>query len=197
MTKTELKAQQDALQQYRRFLPTLQLKKQQLQVEVRLSRERLRENAEKQRQLIERMSEWIAVFSDREMLEKVMSGLRLVRVEKGSMNIAGVMIPTFERAEFEMPALSPVDTAWYTDEAVESLKQAASLRMDGRIIEEQERLLNKELRTASQRVNLFEKVKIPECLENIRKIQIQLGDQSTAAVARSKIAKRKSGGVSI
>ena len=39
--------------------------------------------------------------------------------------------------------------------------------------------------------NLFEKVKIPECMENIRKIQIYLGDATTAAVVRSKIAKRK------
>ena len=48
-----------------------------------------------------------------------------------------------------------------------------------------------ELRTTSQRVNLFEKVKIPECRENIRRIRIMLGDLETSAVARSKIAKRK------
>ena len=45
--------------------------------------------------------------------------------------------------------------------------------------------------STTQRVNLFEKVKIPECMENIRKIQIYLGDATTAAVVRSKIAKRK------
>ena len=40
-------------------------------------------------------------------------------------------------------------------------------------------------------VNLFEKVKIPEAKENIRIIRIFMGDQQTAAVARSKIAKGK------
>ena len=90
--------------------------------------------------------------------------------------------------------LSPdaVATAGVVDEAISALKDAGALRAAGRIIEEQERLLSNELRTTGQRVNLFEKMKIPECRENIRRIQIQLGDQSTAAVARSKIAKKKS-----
>ena len=40
-------------------------------------------------------------------------------------------------------------------------------------------------------VNLFEKVKIPETQENIRRISIYLADQQVNAVVRSKIAKRK------
>ena len=40
-------------------------------------------------------------------------------------------------------------------------------------------------------MNLFEKVKIPETEENIRKISIYLADQQVNAVVRSKIAKRK------
>ena len=55
----------------------------------------------------------------------------------------------------------------------------------------QVQLLEAELRTTSQRVNLFEKVKIPEARENIRVIQVFIGDQQTAAVVRGKIAKKK------
>ena len=51
-----------------------------------------------------------------------------------------------------------------------------------------------ELRTTSQRVNLFEKVKIPECRENIRVIKIAIGDEQTAAVTRGKIAKSRGKG---
>ena len=54
-----------------------------------------------------------------------------------------------------------------------------------------EELLEKELRSTSQRVNLFEKVKIPEAKENIRIIGVYLGDQQTAAVVRGKISKKK------
>jgi len=51
--------------------------------------------------------------------------------------------------------------------------------------------LRKELSVTTQRVNLFEKVKIPEAQENIRLIKIYIGDQLSNAVGRSKIAKRK------
>ncbi len=191
LTKTELKTQQDALKQYRRYLPTLQIKKQQLQQEIRLSRERLEENLREREKLVETLSGWIALFGDVEMLNWLQDGIRLERIRRGRMNIAGIMVPTFEGADFQMPELDPVLTPWYADDAAEALKQAVSLRAAGRIIMEQERLLSEELRSTSQKVNLFEKVKIPECRENIRQIRIYITDQETAAVARSKIAKKK------
>ena len=58
------------------------------------------------------------------------------------------------------------------------------------LLRRQVALLAAELRVTSQRVNLFEKVKIPEAIEGIRKIKIFLGDQQTAAVVRGKIAKK-------
>ncbi len=192
LTKTELKKQQDSLRQFNRFLPTLQLKKQQLQVEIRQSRERLAENRQRRDELVHELRDWIALFGDTETLEWLIASLRLVRVDKNQMNIAGVLVPTFKEAIFEQAEPDLLKTPWYTDEALTALKESVALRAAGRIIEEQERLLSNELRTTSQRVNLFEKVKIPECRENIRRIRIQIGDQDTAAVARSKIAKKKS-----
>ena len=59
------------------------------------------------------------------------------------------------------------------------------------VLEEQRRRIAEELRTTSQRVNLFEKVKIPACMENIRVIKIAIGDEQTAAVTRGKIAKSR------
>lgn len=191
LTKTELKTQQDALKQYRRYLPTLQIKKQQLQQEIRLSRERLEENLRERERLVETLADWIALFGDDGMLQILRDGIRLERIRRGKMNIAGIMVPTFEGADFRMPELDPVMTPWYADDAAEALKQAVSLRAAGRIIMEQERMLSDELRSTSQKVNLFEKVKIPECRENIRQIRIYITDQETAAVARSKIAKKK------
>ena len=55
---------------------------------------------------------------------------------------------------------------------------------------EQVRLLMRELRTTTQRVNLFEKVKIPETKANIKAISVYLGDQQVAAVVRGKISKK-------
>ena len=92
LTKTELKTQQDALKQYRRYLPTLQIKKQQLQQEIRLSRERLEENLREREKLVETLSGWIALFGDVEMLHQLQDGIRLERIRRGRMNIAGIMV---------------------------------------------------------------------------------------------------------
>jgi V/A-type H+-transporting ATPase subunit D len=69
------------------------------------------------------------------------------------------------------------------------LAQLAALRAEGEVLERQRELVREELHTTGQRVNLFEKVKIPECKENIRVIRIFIGDEQTAAVVRGKIAK--------
>ena len=66
-----------------------------------------------------------------------------------------------------------------------------SLDLEAEVLDEQVRLLEKELTSTSQRVNLFEKVKIPETLANIRKISVYMADQQVSAVVRSKISKRK------
>ena len=191
-TKTELKSQQDALKQFVRFLPTLQLKKQQLQMEVRLSTEELERNLAEQKELVDRMSSFLELFSSDAEVAFFEGLVRVRRVLTGEENIAGIAIPTFDRVEFEPADWDLFDTEWYVDDAVQALKDAVSLREAYKVLEEQHRLLSAELLSTSQRVNLFEKVKIPECKENIRRIRIMLGDLDTSAVARSKIAKKKS-----
>jgi V/A-type H+-transporting ATPase subunit D len=71
------------------------------------------------------------------------------------------------------------------------LQKIVAYDLEIAVLNEQIALLAAELRTTTQRVNLFEKVKIPETKDNIRQINIYLGDQQTAAVVRGKIAKGK------
>jgi len=78
-----------------------------------------------------------------------------------------------------------VDRALLDRRAVSAAKAALD------VLGEQYRLIDAELSKIIQRVNLFEKVKIPACREHIRIIKIFLGDEQTAAVARGKIAKRR------
>ena len=190
-TKTELKKQQDAQKQFLRFLPTLQLKKQQLQMEVRQSTAQLEANLAAQRELVARMAGFLELFGNDEALAFLESRVKIRSVKKGVANIAGISIPVFDQVDFEPIGWDLFDTDWYVDDAVQALRDAVSLREAYKVLEEQHRLLSAELRTTSQRVNLFEKVKIPECRENIRRIRIMLGELETSAVARSKIAKRK------
>ena len=190
-TKTEQKNQQDALKQFQRFLPTLQLKKQQLQLEVRQSLERVSENRTRMQELSGRLSSLFRFFGDRQEAEFITSMVEVKEIVAGTANIAGITIPVFEKLEFVPKSYDLLNTPWHIDECVEALKSMLALRAAGKILEEHYALLLAELVTTTQRVNLFEKIKIPECKENIRRIRIYMSDQETSAVARSKIAKKK------
>ncbi len=192
LTKTELKTQRDALKQFSRFLPTLQLKKQQLQMELRLSRKHLQENKALDQKLRDGLASWIALFGDKENIQQKVGGyLGIESINCDTTNIAGVTVPIFEEVLFSETEYDLYTEEPFIDDVIKAVKDVISIREAHKILEEQYRLLEHELRVTTQRVNLFEKVKIPECKGNIRRIQIYLGDIDTAAVARSKIAKSK------
>ena len=178
---------------YKRYLPTLQLKKQQLQMEIRHIEAKSRELSEKRKLLFVRLAGWIAVFGEIDALRKADGTWILApgRVHTDVGNIAGVEIPVFKTAEFSIEDYDLFVKPLWVDTALEQLRVILLLDLEIKILEEQIKRLAQELRTTSQRVNLFEKVKIPETAENIRKIRIYLGDQQTAQVVRGKIAKRK------
>jgi V/A-type H+-transporting ATPase subunit D len=187
LTKNELKKQKDSLKMYRRYLPTLMLKKQQLQGEIRLAEIRLKELQSAKDNLDESFKSWIAVFGEKGFFAADL--LKIVNLKTGHGNVAGVSIPIFEGADFQIAKYDLARTPLWLDRAIESMKQVLLLDLEAQIVEEQRKRLDKELRTTTQRVNLFEKVKIPEARDNIKKIQVYLGDQQTAAVVRGKIAK--------
>jgi V/A-type H+-transporting ATPase subunit D len=95
----------------------------------------------------------------------------------------------FESIDTEVKEIDAWTTPAWVDDAVKAVTDILSLRCERTILLKQRDLITAELTTTSQRVNLFEKVKIPECKENIRVIRIFIGDEQTAAVVRGKIAK--------
>ena len=187
LTKNELKKQKDSLKMYQRYLPTLMLKKQQLQGEIRLTELRLKELHAEKELLDESFKIWIGVFAEKGIFTPGILRITSLRTSHG--NIAGVSIPVFEGADFSISPYDLVRTPLWLDAAVEKMKQAILLDLEAQIVEEQRRRLDHELRITTQRVNLFEKIKIPETRGHIKKIQVYLGDQQTSAVVRGKIAK--------
>ena len=187
LTKTELKAQTDALKRFQRFLPMLQLKKQQLQSEIAGIVAKAEATSARERAVRADLDRWVGLFATDESL---IAGLvRVKGVHTGMANVAGVAIPTFESIETDVREVDAWATPAWVDNAVETTTEILSLQCERSIYEAQKALVEKELQLTSQRVNLFEKVKIPECKEAIRKIKIAIGDEQTAAVTRGKIAK--------
>ena len=194
LTKNELKKQKDNLKQFQRYLPTLQLKKQQLQSVIMKIRNELAEKEAERIQMIGDLDDWVAVFAENQLFQEDRKLDKLVQpdtVITRSDNIAGVTIPVFEELTFKEIQYNVDDYPLWVDTAVFKLREIARLDALVSTLRKQTALLEKELRTTSQRVNLFEKVKIPEAKENIRVIQVYIGDQQTAAVVRGKIAKKK------
>ena len=189
LTKNELKTQKDALKMYNRYLPTLTLKKQQLQSEIRTIDEKAKAVREAKKAIEADFERWIAVFGEKDAFKPGM--VTVDNIKKGWGNIAGVKIPIYEGADFGRGDYDLYSTPLWVDLAADRMEKALELDLQAEVLEEQVRLLSKELRVTTQRVNLFEKVKIPETKSNIKKINVFLGDEQVSAVVRSKISKKK------
>ena len=64
LTKNDLKKQKDQLRQFERYLPTLQLKKQQLQMVIMKSAAELEKREKEYFSMIDGLDDWVAVFAE-------------------------------------------------------------------------------------------------------------------------------------
>jgi V/A-type H+-transporting ATPase subunit D len=189
-TRTELKQQRDALARFKRYLPTLKLKEQQVQSSIVQTRQLYNKAQDEVDATGRIISAYDGLFND-------VSGTNFKKfaspesVQTSTYSIAGVYVPKLESISFPKADYSLFGTAPWTDKALADLKTLHKQEAELKILQECLDLLQAELKKVMQRVNLFEKVMIPDTQENIRRIRIALGDQMTAGVARAKIAKAK------
>lgn len=194
LTKNDLKIQKDQLRQFERFLPTLQLKKQQLQTVIMKAEAELEELEKKYASMVDGLDDWVSVFAENTAFagdKKIENLIVPDKIVCERENIAGVYVPVFKELTFHKIVYDVADYPLWVDEAIIRMREISEYDALLKTLRRQVELLNTELRITSQRVNLFEKIKIPEAKENIRKIEIYLGDQQTCAVIRGKLAKKK------
>lgn len=190
LTKTELRIQQLKFNQLQKYLPTLQLKKMLLQLEVNQAEGELEALKLQFDAVQKKISSYCSLFSDKNAFD-LFPSVKVIEVQKRSENIAGVDIPIFEQIIFQESSYFLFDTPVWLDSGIAGLRELIIVREKIRIAEEKKSLLEKELREVSIRVNLFEKILIPRAQENIKKIKIFLGDQQLAAVCQAKVSKKK------
>jgi V/A-type H+/Na+-transporting ATPase subunit D len=190
--KTALKGQRDALAKYQKFLPILLLKKMQLQLVIRQLEPVLEAKRRELEETLTSVRPWAKLLSEPSV--DIEDYLRIQEVRTKKDNIAGVEVPEFDQVVYREFVYSLFATPAWLDRAVEVLRRLVALKEELQVLLEKDKLLREELRTTTQRVNLFEKKLIPELRENIRKIKIFLGDEETAAVGRAKLAKGKLAG---
>jgi V/A-type H+-transporting ATPase subunit D len=186
----ELLRQRGALARYRRFLPTLVLKQQLIQAEIQRVR---RERASLQEGVGARLDEigrWLGFFAE-SLPGPVTRLVRVAAVREGRRNVAGVGLPVLAGIDFAVADYDRAATPTWLEAGVAFIAGLLRTREELRIAMAQELALALELRKVTQRVNLFEKVKIPAARENVRVIRIALAEEQTAAVGRAKLAKAK------
>lgn len=190
LTKTELRVQQVKLERLQKYLPTLQLKKALLQVEVLGAQSEIEALSSQFAVSYQKVDAYSLLFTDRSAFD-FFSAVKIENVVKKIENVAGVDTPILEKVIFSPSTYSLFDSPVWFESAILGVQELISLREHIKVVEEKKQLLEKELRDVSIRVNLFEKILIPRALANIKKIKIFLGDQQLAAVSQAKVAKKK------
>lgn len=178
------------LERFERYLPMLKLKQQQLQLTIRQVASRRDTALQAVAQARQKLQPYRGVLSDVAGVD-VRRLARPQEVKTSRLNVAGITVPIFDGVDFPAAEYSLFSTPPWVDRTLADLREISRNQAEADVLNEQYEILHHELTKIVQRVNLFEKVKIPESREAIRIIRIKLGDEMTAAVGRAKIAKNK------
>jgi len=189
LNKSALQQQRDKLRLFERFLPSLDLKRQQLSAEYKKAEESL---ADAQRGVDRASRSLAALLPILGSSSMNLSGLvRIRRIDITEEDVLGLRLPTLGTIEFEEAQYSLLATPFWIDDLVLCLKEASTQRIRLQVYRERVARMHSAVRHVSQRVNLFDKVLIPKAKQNIAHIQIFLSDLERAAVVTSKITKTK------
>lgn len=187
--KSSLARQRDQLRLYERLLPSLDLKRRQLTVELTKARAELASEEARLAALPAEAATRLPMVANPEFeLDGI---VRVLAVHTREQNVVGVRLPVLHEIETETTSYSFLGRPHWFDDLVLELRAIARQVARTRIARERVALLERAVRRITQRVNLFGKVLIPEAKETIRRIRIFLADAERAAVVRSKIFKRK------
>lgn len=189
LNKSTMHKRREQLKLYRRVLPSLDLKRQQLTAE--LNRMKAEEEAlrhEFDATLID-AGERLPMLADTTM--DLQGLLEVEAVELSEENLLGVKLPRLDRLQTRVRNYSLLAKPHWVDVVVDRLRQVAELQLRLEVAAERVRRTDHAVRRLTQRVNLFDKVLIPQARDDIQRIRIFLGDLERAAVVRSKLAKSK------
>lgn len=189
MNKNTLAALKVELKEYDTALPVFEMKEQKLKEVVqaiendiiRLKRFIATTNAETKK--------WVAV-----MAEDTIDISEMVKVDHiitGKREIAGVTIEVFKDILFKDTEVDLFNTPLWVDKAIEVIQDQKTNRTLVEIEERNLELLWEELAEARRMKNALKEVFMPETKENIRKIEIYLGDVERLAIGCAKLVKKK------
>jgi V/A-type H+-transporting ATPase subunit D len=189
LSKHALHEQQEQLKLYERLLPSLDLKRRQLTVEVQKAKQDY-DIAQAAVDVLEtKIGEELPMLADEEF--RLGDLVKIKSIKTVEQNVVGVKLPFLDSIDCVVADYSILATPPWIDTLVQRLKDAVEQRTRAEISGQRLRILKVAVRRITQRVNLFDKILIPTAKQNIQKIRIFLGDAERASVITSKLAKKK------
>ena len=190
LNKSVLNKQKQLLQTYERFLPALELKQQQLMAEKKKAEEALAGMQRRYQEIMHEVAEHLPMLGCEDINLKGM--VKVKAVELGEEYIVGIHVPVVKQVSIDVVEYGFLSKPHWVDTCITSLKEVVLLDVELRTQQQRVNCLAEATRSATQRVNLFAKILIPETQQTIRKIRVFISDMDTAAVVRSKMTKQKS-----
>ena len=189
LSKTQLAKENTNLAMYRRYLPSLDLKRRQLTAERNKTQARIAEIEAQIERRVEKIGEEIPMLANKDIDLKGLAILKAVTI--GERNVVGLRLPSLVEIEVDVARYGYLVRPHWVDLVAERLKEVLRLRVEAQVTQRQVTLLDAAVTKVTQRVNLFDRVLIPHTRGNIRRIDIALGDRERSAVVNAKIAKHK------
>ena len=169
-----------------RALPTLKNKEATLRLEVKRASDKISALKNELRQKMEKEEEWFGLWN-----EFVPGIISMENVNTVTWKIAGMKVPVLDSVVFKTRAYSQFDKPNWFHEGIGFFKEVVTLRIDIEINSRKKDLLNYSRKKTTQKVNLYEKVQIPEYEEAIQKIKRFLYDAENLSKSAQKIVKRR------
>ncbi len=189
MNKNTLAALKTELEEYKNALPVFEMKEEQLKGVVRSIEESIAILHREIQETNSQLQAWIGVLAED---NQTLSGaVEVDRVVTEKMEVAGVKVSTFEDIIFKDTEVDLFTTPLWTDTAIEATIDQKTRHIILDIEKKKLELLLEELAEARRMKNALKEVFIPETIENIRKIEIYLGDVERLAIGCAKLVKKK------
>jgi V/A-type H+-transporting ATPase subunit D len=189
LSKSSLSREQKGLKTYQKFLPSLDLKRQELMRQRAEAQKILLQTETDLKQCLLSTADEIPMLSnDRVDLQEL---VKVTGVKLDQENIMGASLPVLTDVEIKIRNYSFLAKPQWVDGVAKKLEYLLTLRIRVQVEQRRLELLNSAVKTITQRVNLFDKVLIPRAQKNIKRIKIHLSDAERASVVIAKLAKNK------
>ena len=183
--KTEIQRLNKQLLIREKALPTLKAKETALRIEVKKIATQIEKINEALDQKLKLQEDFVSLWT--EMPEVLM----LKKADISLKNIAGVKIPVLNHVEFEETPISYINQTPWIPQGIALLKGLISLQIEISVKDRQFEILNYARKKTTQKVNLYEKVQIPDFRSAVLKIKRFLEDAENLSKSAQKIVKQR------